>query len=216
MDVTVTGVITLEDVIEEIINDEIVDESDRYLDNTQRQRPNRTDRSDGTDFLKLFGHKLRKHKRLSREEISAVCAFLKAMMPEFADFADSPLTALVQRSEVVEIDLPERATSSIDLDASLSAASDALSYEERIIYRQGVPNETFSVILQGHLAIQAGTEKFPSNVGPWSVLGPLSLRSKRMHRGMCFRSDGTEERVLRSRFQRHCYQQLPDSADTKR
>ena len=173
VDVTATGVITLEDVIEEIIDDEIVDESDQYRDNTQRYRlSNRSDRSDGAGFLKLFGHKLRKHNRLSREENAAVCAFLKAMMPEFADFAESPLTALVQKSEVVEIDLPDGAARSINFDAlTLPTTAETQGYEERIVYRQGTANETFSLILQGHLAIQAGTEKFSSNLGPWSVLG---------------------------------------------
>jgi len=109
----VTGIITLEDVIEAVIKDEIVDETDNYVD------VNRTEtavsalggankrfgrRPDPTNFLTLFEHKIREHTKLSSAEVSAITAFLSLNVAEFKKLArfGGVLKKLIEASQVDE------------------------------------------------------------------------------------------------------------------
>lgn len=84
------GVITLEDVLEEVIQDEIIDETDNFENNEHSipvvRRPGR-DRPDVSAYLALFEHKIREQNKLSAAEVQAVSAFLLTAVPEFAIFA---------------------------------------------------------------------------------------------------------------------------------
>ena len=86
----VIGVITLEDVLEEVIQDEIIDETDTFETNEHSvpvvRRPGR-DRPDVSAYLALFEHKLRDQNKLSPSEVQAVSAFLLTAVPEFSVFA---------------------------------------------------------------------------------------------------------------------------------
>jgi hypothetical protein len=87
---TSAGVITLEDVLEEVIQDEIIDETDTFETNEHSvpvvRRPGR-DRPDVSAYLALFEHKIRDQNRLSPSEVQAVSAFLLTAVPEFSIFA---------------------------------------------------------------------------------------------------------------------------------
>ena len=112
----VTGIITLEDVLEEVIQDEIVDESDVWASNDQLKRVprgnggegkgganggaggagavvvgafggvSRRARPDVATYLSLFEHKLRDASRLSAAEVQAASAFLATSVKEFRAF----------------------------------------------------------------------------------------------------------------------------------
>lgn len=94
----VTGVITLEDVLEEVINNEITDESDQYVSNDQRERIMRDRPTD--KFLTLFNHKIQERQKLTQEEVQAVIAYLPAYVPEFQSFNTKTLEHLARRAEV--------------------------------------------------------------------------------------------------------------------
>ena len=77
-------------MLEEVIQDEIIDETDTFESNEHSvpvvRRPGR-DRPDVSSYLALFEHKIRDQNRLSPSEVQAVSAFLLTAVPEFAIFA---------------------------------------------------------------------------------------------------------------------------------
>ena len=108
----ITGVITLEDVLEAVIKDEIVDETDNYVDvNKQdtavRGRGPRV--ADPTNFLTLFEHKIRDQTKLSDAETNAIVAFLSLNVTEFKKLArfGNVLRKLIVASTVEECEEDE-------------------------------------------------------------------------------------------------------------
>lgn len=98
-----TGVVTLEDVLEELIKSEIVDETDNFVSNDHHQAIKRDNhRPAVTEFLKLFDHKLRNNAALSPEELLAVSMYLKASVEEFRNFTDSTLRGLIREAQVIK------------------------------------------------------------------------------------------------------------------
>ena len=77
-------------MLEEVIQDEIIDETDTFESNEHNvkivRRPGR-DRPDVSSYLALFEHKIRDQNKLSPPEVQAVSAFLLTAVPEFAIFA---------------------------------------------------------------------------------------------------------------------------------
>lgn len=192
----ITGIITLEDVIEAVIKDEIVDETDNYIDVNDMQsrvksRGNAR-RPNPTNFMKLFEHKHLEgyERRLSSSEINAIVAFLSVNVPEFkkiAKYEPGILRKLVQTSSLEEQDDDsgnefdantfEKANEEKELFSTPGIHSKVES-ESRLIYNKGVPADFFILVLQGRVAVYAGSDDFESDIGPWCYLGMKALSSK--------------------------------------
>lgn len=84
------GVCTLEDLIEELIGEDIVDETDVYADNVNRRRVRRMRLLD-PEILKMFDHN-KSEMRLSDKERKVVAAYLAA---HFAAFSPARVTSAV-------------------------------------------------------------------------------------------------------------------------
>ncbi|CAD7694704.1 unnamed protein product [Ostreobium quekettii] len=171
----VTGVITLEDVLEELINAEIIDESDQFLNNDQSSRieRGRANRPDAKEFMKLFDHRMREHSKMSDAEIQAAVAYLQSV-PEFQITNAGGLQNLIQKAEIIEVD-------GADEDTSFGAQHPGAGNRARghcELYRSGQVSKYFSLVLQGRVLVKAGTEEFPSELGPWAYLGLKALVEK--------------------------------------
>jgi len=157
----IKGIITLEDIIEVILGDEIVDETDAFVDQIQSIKVNRDEVFDW-GRLRLLDAKL-VDETLSHDEVKAVSAHLRMNHKTAVELlSEHQLRRLVAETSVTE--LPEAELNMGDL---LPTAD--------LIYVKETPSDICTLILSGKVTIMAGAENFRSDVSSWAVLAPSAL-----------------------------------------
>uniref|UniRef100_UPI00398ECA5C metal transporter CNNM4-like isoform X2 n=1 Tax=Pristiophorus japonicus TaxID=55135 RepID=UPI00398ECA5C len=156
----VLGLITLEDVIEEIIKSEILDESDMYFDNrSKRKVPTRGKKRDFSVFKPTI-HEVK--IKVSPQLLLAAHRFLSTEVAVFsvAHMSEKILLRLLKHPEVIhEIKFEE--------DNKLSA--------DHYLYVRGRAVDYFVLILQGKVETEAGKEDMKFETGPFSYYGTMAL-----------------------------------------
>ncbi|XP_029999764.1 metal transporter CNNM4 [Sphaeramia orbicularis] len=155
----VLGLVTLEDVIEEIIKSEILDESDLYTDNRTRKKvaPNKNKR----DFS-AFKHESESKVKISPQLLLAAHRFLATEVSLFhpSQISDKVLLRILRHPDVIqEIKFNE---------------SDKRSHHH-YVYQRGKPVDYFVLILQGRVEVEAGNENMKFETGPFSYYGVMAL-----------------------------------------
>lgn len=177
------GVVTLEDLIEALIGQDIVDETDVYTNNLSKQRVKRV-RSIDPEVLTMFDSK-HDDEVLSEKEVLAVASYLSSNTFEFSEsfiridvlrqmLAAIPTIECHKEGLSNAAQLAVGTSSLFGGEANVRRASDCLN-DETTVYSKGVPTKNAYLIIHGRLQIMAGDEGFVSEAGPWTLLGVKAL-----------------------------------------
>ncbi|XP_073696753.1 metal transporter CNNM4 isoform X2 [Garra rufa] len=155
----VLGLVTLEDVIEEIIKSEILDESDLYTDNRNRKKV--AHNKNKRDFS-AFKHESESKVKISPQLLLAAHRFLATEVNLFnpSQISEKVLLRILKHPDVIQ-----------DIKFNENDKKSAQHY----LYLRGKPVDYFILILQGRVEVEAGNENMMFETGPFSFYGVMAL-----------------------------------------
>lgn len=166
----VVGIVTMEDIMEELISDEIIDESDTITDNATRRAVVELRAPRRMEFFEMLqrrdelsgGSVAPMHvsrARATADEVRALASYLGSNVPQLRAASGVPLSSLrrlIQRCPVHVVSAEEVARGCY-------------------LFVRGVPANFCCLALHGRIQVHAGNEGFASDIGPWTPLAANAL-----------------------------------------
>ncbi|XP_061409219.1 metal transporter CNNM2-like isoform X5 [Lethenteron reissneri] len=158
----VLGIVTLEDVIEEIIKSEILDETDMYTDNKSKKKVLHRERKQ--DYSAFKPSESQTKIKISPQLLLATHRFLAAELEPFkpAQVSEKILLRLLKHPNVFQ---------EIKFDEKNRKAP------EHYLYQHNKPVDYFILVLQGKVEVEVGKEGMKFESGAFSYFGIPILTS---------------------------------------
>ncbi|XP_026301243.1 metal transporter CNNM4 isoform X2 [Apis mellifera] len=157
----VIGLVTLEDVIEELIQAEIMDETDVFTDNKSKRR--RQARHKIQDFTVFAEKKENQRIHISPQLTLAMFQYLSTTVDAFKPdtISETILRRLLKQDIIYHIKVKSREKARNDPAA--------------VIYQQGKAVDYFVLILEGRVEVTVGKENMMFESGPFTYFGSQAL-----------------------------------------
>ncbi|XP_032889942.1 metal transporter CNNM2 isoform X2 [Amblyraja radiata] len=158
----VLGIVTLEDVIEEIIKSEILDETDLYTDNRTKKKITHRERKQDFSAFKPTDSEMK--VKISPQLLLATHRFLATEVEPFGpmQMSEKILLRLLKHPNVIQ---------EMKFDDRNKKAP------EHYLFHRNKPVDYFILVLQGKVEVEAGKEVMKFEAGAFSYYGMMALAS---------------------------------------
>lgn len=155
------GLVTLEDVIEELIQAEIMDETDVFTDNRRKVRRERNKRQDFTLFAQSSRDTNPQRLRISPQLTLATFQYLSTSVDAFkADMVSETILRRLLSQDIVH---------------HVKSKGKDRNDPSMFIIARGKPADFFVLILEGRVEVTVGRENLVFESGPFTYFGTQAL-----------------------------------------